>query len=98
MAAAARTLAAVVGAYVLCPLAIVLMRAAPATGLAAVLALAMTAAVLRLNARRLELLRRRHPHHRAPRLAAFAGAVHRGGPCVGQRRGDAVPQDVDAHV
>ena len=58
MATPARVVATIVAAYVLCPLAIVFMRAMPVVGLAAVVGLALAAVALLLNRRREEMLRR----------------------------------------
>lgn len=52
MVGAGRTLALVVGAYVLCPAAIVVMRESPRCGLGAVLVVAVSAGVAGLYDRR----------------------------------------------
>ena len=59
MAAAVRTVAVVVAAYVLCPVAIAFMRATPVVGLTAVVALGVAAAAFYLHRRYEELLCRR---------------------------------------
>ena len=63
MAAAARALALVIAAYVLCPAAIAFMRLAPVFGLAAVAVFALGAGAFLLDRRRQDLLLRHRRSH-----------------------------------